>query len=112
MVPPTPTLEPSDAPEFQTGRFVNENGDEEFQFNEDGTFSYFFEQSSEPDVVGTYRIDGNLYIEESNTVEDCPPPGIYIWNYDGGTLTFRVSESRDDCAGRRSAYVQRFSGPQ
>jgi hypothetical protein len=112
MVPPTPALEQTDAPEFPTGRFVNREGDEEYEFNEDGTYSYFYEQSSEPAIVGTYSIDGNLYIEESHT-GDCPPTtGIYIWNYDAGILTFRASETRDDCAGRRSAYIQRFSGPQ
>ena len=104
-VPPTPA-----PPEFPTGRFVNADGDEEFQFNEDGTWSYFQGQSQSPVVFGTYSIDGDLYTDETNSDPDCPFPGTYTWPYDGGTLTFRLVE--DECDGRPGAYVQRFSGPQ
>ena len=97
-------------PEFPTGRFVGPEGLDEFEFNEDGTFSYFFEQSSTPEVVGTYSIDGDLYTDETNSSEDCPFPGSYTWTYDDPILTFRLVE--DECEGRRSVYVQRFTGPQ
>jgi hypothetical protein len=91
-------------PEFPIGRFVHENHkDWIFQFNEDGTWLYYFEDLTSPEVKGTYSIDGNLYTETSANDPACPFPATYKWTYDGLKLTFNLV-GEDKCEGRKSAY--------
>jgi len=99
---PTPTTTG-----FPTGTFVNAQKDTGFQFNEDGTFDYFFGDLEEPLLVGTYSIDGNLFTEETINYPPCPYPGTYEWTYDGQNLTFQLF-GEDECDVRIDAYVQTF----
>jgi hypothetical protein len=97
-VPPTP------ASAFPTGTFVHEHHkDWAFQFNEDGTWLYFFGNLKVPEVKGTYSVDGDLYTETSCSDPACPFPATYKWTYDGQNLTFQLVGG-DQCGPRRSAY--------
>ena len=47
---------------------------------------------------GTYKIDGNLWIEQGT--EECPFPGTYEWTFDGSRLSFKLVGD-DACDPRR-----------
>jgi hypothetical protein len=111
---PTPTrtpLPPPISPDFPTGTFFHKHPATfcVWQFNEDGTWAYFWKVMStdvtgrEPYLRGTYAVDGNLYSETSNSDTDCPWPATYTWTYDGQTLAFQVV-GEDKCADRQQAY--------
>lgn len=113
-IPPTRTpLPPPISPEFPTGSFYHKHSSGGtycvFQFNEDGTFSYYWMissldlSSSRPYETGTYSIDGNLYTVTSTDLTYCPPPATYTWTYDGQTLTFQVM-GEDTCSDRQRTY--------
>jgi len=124
LLPPTPTSLPPTrtplpspvSPEFPTRTFYHRHGFAGpycvFQFNEDGTFKYYWMISSldlsrmKVYETGTYRIDGNLYTVTSTTWIGCPippPAPSYTWTYDGQTLTFQVV-GEDWCSDRQSTY--------
>ena len=107
VVPPTATttpVPPTSAPSFPTGFFVHESQISwAFQFNEDGTWVYFYGNLEVPEVEGTYSIDGSLYTETSVSDPTCPFPASYTWSYDGERLAFALS-GRDECVPRRNAY--------
>ena len=86
---------------------MNEAEDEGFEFNEDGTWAYFFRNLEVAAVEGRYSVDGNLYTEESSTYVGCPYPGTYSWTLVGQRLTFAVS-GEDECGVRVSSYSQTF----
>ena len=115
MIPATSTrtpLPPPVSPEFPTGRFFHQHAPASFcvfQFNQDGTYAYYWLVPSvdvtgkEPYATGTYSIDGNLFIETSTNVPGCPSPATYTWTYDGQTLTFQAV-GEDQCSDRQSTY--------
>ena len=94
---------------FPTGRFLDadivgysakEGG---FKFNTDGTWHAF---SGEYILSsGTYSVDGDLYIEETNN-GGCAVPMSFNYSYDGTSLKFELTDqSQDDtCGGRRQAF--------
>lgn len=91
----------SKATGFPTGKFVNPNSDigAGIEFKEDGTFRAF--NSGYTLARGTYSIDGDLYIEESNN-GNCPVPMKYKYTFDGANLKFELTDqSRDDSCGER-----------
>lgn len=114
-IPVTPTRTPLPPPisaEFPTGSFFHEHPGGSlcvFQFNQDGTYAYYWQASSldvssmKPYATGAYRIDGNLFIETSIDLPGCPSPATYTWTYDGQTLTFQVV-GEDTCSGRQQTY--------
>ena len=83
------------AENFPSGKFVMV--DDRFTgkyFNEDGTWTAFF--AGETLAEGTYSVDGNLFIEETND-QDCPAPMSYQYTFDGTNLKFQLTdESRED----------------
>jgi hypothetical protein len=89
---------------FPTGKFVKSNDqDRGVVFNTDGTFSVF--DGSMAIANGTYRVEGDTYIETSND-ENCPVPMSFKYTFDGANLTFNyVSNPADDpCDGRRGDF--------
>jgi hypothetical protein len=102
----TATIHPTEAPtelavNFPTGKFVKSNSPYHgIIFNKDGTFSVF--DGSSTIANGTYRVEGDTYIETSND-ENCPTPMSFKYTFDGTNLTFNyVSDPADDpCGGRR-----------
>lgn len=91
----------SDTSGFPTGKFVNPNSNigAGMEFNEDGTWKAF--NSGYTLARGTYRVDGDLYIEESNN-GNCPAPMEYKFTFDGTNLTFDLTDqSREDSCGER-----------
>lgn len=94
-------------PDFPIGFYVNENGNEEIEFNEDGTFSYFLGQATTPEVSGRYSIDGDTFTLEEDDAGVCVSPGTSTWSYDGANLVFRVIE--DECEERRGSIGQRWT---
>jgi len=74
-----------------------------FQFNEDGTWAYYFYNLEAPEVEGTYSVDGGLYTETSASDPACPFPASYKWSYDGQKLTFQLF-GEDKCGPRKGAY--------
>ena len=115
MIPATSTrtpLPPPVSPEFPTGSFFHQHAAASFcvfQFNQDGTYAYYWLVSSvdvtgkEPYATGTYSTDGNLFIETSTDVPGCPSPATYAWTYDGQTLTFQAV-GEDQCSDRQGTY--------
>ena len=102
----TVTVPPTEAPtelavNFPTGKFVKSNSPYHgVIFNNDGTFSVF--DGSSTIANGTYRVEGDTYIETSND-QNCPVPMSFKYMFDGTNLIFNyVGNSSDDpCAGRR-----------
>lgn len=91
----------SDKSGFPTGKFVNPNSDigGGMEFKEDGTFRAF--NSGYTLARGTYSIDGDLYIEESNN-GNCPVPMKYKYSFDGTNLKFELTDqSKNDSCGER-----------
>ena len=115
MIPATSTrtpLPPPVSPEFPIGSFFHQHAAASFcvfQFNQDGTYAYYWLVPSvdvtgkETYATGTYSIDGNLFIETSTDVPGCPSPATYTWTYDGQTLTFQAV-GEDQCSDRQSTY--------
>jgi hypothetical protein len=113
--PPEPTrtpLPPPISPEFPTGLFyhTHPNGTHcVFQFNEDGTYAFYWMTSSlrlggtMPSETGTYAIDGTTYTVMSTDLSWCPPPAKYAWTYDGESLAFQVI-GEDACSDRQKTY--------
>jgi hypothetical protein len=86
-----------DIGDFPTGRFNStESQHIAYVFNEDATwiFLYYGEHGAE----GTYKVDGNLWIEQGT--DECPFPGTYEWSFDGTNLTFKLV-GEDACEPRR-----------
>lgn len=89
----------SDGPAFPTGRFISEQSKHVgYQFNEDQSWIYLY--YGEHGAEGTYKVEGNLWIEQGT--EDCPFPGTYEWAFDGTNLTFKLV-GEDACEPRREA---------
>lgn len=89
---------------FPTGQFMKVGATNHgLILNEDGTFSVF--DGSATIVSGTYRVEGDTYIETSND-ENCPAPMSFKYMFDGTNLTFNyVSNPADDpCGGRKSDF--------
>ena len=64
-----------------------------------------YESQKDPNVDGTYSVDGNLYTEQTASAY-CDTPGTYTWTYDGENLTFEAS-GEDECAARERVYLGR-----
>lgn len=91
----------SKATGFPTGKFVNPNSDigAGMEFNEDGTYRAF--NSGYTLARGTYSIEGDIYVEESNN-GNCPAPMEYKYSFDGTNLTFELTDqSKNDSCGER-----------
>lgn len=97
---------------FPIGRYFHQHGPASFcvfEFGEDGTYAYYWLATSvdptgtEPYASGTYSIEGNLFIETSTSIPECPTPATYAWTYDGRELTFQAV-GEDPCADRQGTY--------
>jgi len=108
---PTDTPEPTVTPlsfiegtEFPTGRFVHEDANRAFEFDEDGTWRYFEGNMKVPAVSGKFETNGNLYTEMTHDYPGYPSiPATYFWAYDGENLTFQLY-GEDVLSHRRSCY--------
>jgi hypothetical protein len=91
----------SDKSGFPTGKFLNPKSEigAGMEFKDDGTWRAF--NSGFTLARGTYSIDGDLYIEESNN-GNCPVPMSYKYSFDGTNLTFELTDqSKVDSCGER-----------
>jgi hypothetical protein len=89
------------SPSFPTGSYdVLATPTQVITFREDGTYTVNY-----PDRVlsqGTYTIDGDTYIAESDThcaSEGVTEPARYTWSWDGQMLTMAL-QGEDACGGR------------
>lgn len=99
----------SEVSSFPTGKFVSVNDAAlAHQFNDDGTFAFLI--GNVPVVEGTYRTEGDLYIELSNNDSDptCQEHPTYRWSYDGKTLSF-LTVTEDTCRGRRESFADTYT---
>jgi uncharacterized cupredoxin-like copper-binding protein len=109
--PSVASTEPSAGPaaKFPTGRFVSVNdGALSHQFNDDGTFAFLIGEA--PVVEGTYRTEGDLYVELSNNDSDpaCQDHPTYKWSFDGDRLSFSPVDD-DTCRPRREAFADTYT---
>jgi hypothetical protein len=91
----------SDKSGFPTGKFLDPDSKigAGMEFNADGTWKAF--NSGYVLARGTYSIDGDLYVEESNN-GNCPVPMQYKFSFDGANLKFELTDqSRTDSCGER-----------
>ena len=112
--PPRTPLPGPISPDFPTGTFLHKHPVTfcVFQFNEDGTYDFFWMSPAvdvngrTPYIAGTYSIEGNLYTETSETsasIPVCESSATYAWTFDGKTLTFQVV-GEDPCPDRQRTY--------
>ena len=93
-----------DTPVFPTGRFLREDKAEAFEWDEDGTYSWFMDNSSIPGLNGRYGISGNYYTEMTHNYAASPKiPATYKWTFDGERLTFELW-GRDMISSRQATY--------
>jgi hypothetical protein len=86
--------------DFPTGTFVHEvNRGNVFEFTDDGKWRYYMGGRTIIAESGTYRVEGNLYIEETVSDPECNTPGTYEWTYQDGELTFTL-HGEDPCFDR------------
>lgn len=107
---PTPTVivVPTATPTlaFPVGKFLDPNDPDGggFEFNADGTWSAF----NRSFVIGrgTYKTNGDLYIEETNNQNCGISPMSFKYVFDGTNLKFELTdESKNDtCDGRKQAF--------
>ena len=90
---------------FPTGKFIypNDKNGGGLQFDADGTWSAF--NSSYVLAKGTYSVDSDTYIEESNN-NGCSAPMSFKYTFDGTNLTFNYvgNPADDSCDGRRAGF--------
>jgi hypothetical protein len=90
--------------EFPTGRFVDEDSNRAFDFNEDGTWHYFEYNMEVPSVSGKYATNGSLHTEMTHDYSASRSiPVTYCWAYDGSKLTFQL-HGEDLIAHRKTCY--------
>jgi len=92
--------------DFPTGKFINPNDENGggMQFSADGTWTAF--NKAYVLARGTYSVDGDTYIEESNN-GGCSAPMSFKYTFDGTHLTFNyIGNPADDysCDGRRAGF--------
>ena len=99
----------SEVSSFPTGKFVSvKDAALAHQFNKDGTFAFLIGEI--PVVEGTYRTEGDLYIELTNNDSEptCQEHPTYRWQFDGEKLSFSpVTE--DTCRGRRESFADTYT---
>jgi len=94
-----------DTTEFPTGRFVHEDANWAFEFDEDGTWRGFEGDVAVPVISGKYATNGNLYTEMTHDYPTSPKiPATYTWTYDGQKLTFHLW-GEDVNAHRKSVFT-------
>lgn len=87
---------------FPTGTFADtSNQSRGYIFNEDGTWKYFTLGTGTITATGTYKIEGNQFIENGGGSDFCDP-ATYEWSYDGTTLSFKVV-GEDTCSARKAS---------
>ena len=90
---------------FPTGKFVDPNDENGggLQFNADGTWTAF--NTNYVLAKGTYSVDNDKYIEESNNA-GCSAPMRFKYTFDGTHLTFNYigNPADDSCDGRRAGF--------
>ncbi|HZJ23492.1 MAG TPA: hypothetical protein VFD54_09305 [Anaerolineales bacterium] len=89
---------------FPNGKFVKAiDQNHGVIFNSDGTFAVF--DGSMTIANGTYRVEGDTYIETSND-QACPVPMSFRYTFDGTNLIFNyVGNPTDDpCGGRQTDF--------
>ena len=93
---------------FPTGKLVRaDNPDAGMIINKDGTWSSY--NGIYTLARGTYKIEGDLFIETSNDSDGaCPTPMNFKYTVSGDQMTFNYTDdpSNDSCAGR----VENFNG--
>jgi len=96
---------PAVKPDFPTGKFIK-SGETDYglKFNLDGTFSAF--QGDNTFVTGTYKVDGKLFTETSNT-GGCDTNVSFNYTFDASKLTLGyVGDPEKDaaCTGRHADF--------
>jgi hypothetical protein len=99
---PTSTAEPTKlaidhVSNFPIGTFVDANDEtSEFRFSENGRWAHY--NSGLRGAAGTFRVDDDLYIQESNSA-GCPVPMSFKYTFDGEFLKFQLTDQsqKDTC---------------
>jgi hypothetical protein len=90
---------------FPTGTFIK-SGETDYglKFNPDGTFSVF--QGDNTFVTGTYKVDGKVFTETSNT-GGCNTNVNFNYTFDGSKLTLSYADDPERdvaCTGRHADF--------
>jgi len=103
----TPTAVPTEVGSFPIGKFVFPNDPNSyFTFSKAGRWAHGAVGIQIAFATGTYRVEGNTYIQTSNS-GGCPVPMSFKFSFDGTYLKFQLTdESRNDtsCPDRNGFY--------
>ncbi len=101
----TPTAVPTEVGSFPIGKFVFQNDPNSyFTFSKAGKRAHGAVGGQLAFATGTYRVEGDLYIQTSNSGH-CPVPMSYKFSFDGTYLKFQLTdESRNDPCPERTGF--------
>ena len=109
-IEPTATVQPTKTATkipvylpFQPGKYLHPNDPTSyFLFREDGRWLHY--PGGTLANSGTYRVEGDLYFQLTNTVLACPSTS-FKYTFDGKFLKFQLTdESRNDTCGERKDF--------
>ena len=89
---------------FPTGKFFHANDPTTYFSYRNGRWSHSVLGMQFALATGTYSVDGDLYIQESNS-GGCPAPMSFKYTFDGKFLKFQLTEqSQNDTCDVRKDY--------
>ena len=95
----------ADQGNFPTGKFVLPDDEfAGFNFNSDGTWNAI--SFGEVVAEGKYKVDGDLYIEQTND-QGCTAPMSFKYSFDGTNLKFQLTEESaadTSCDSRKAGF--------
>ncbi len=95
----------ADEGNFPTGKFrLSDDKFTGFNFNEDGSWNAV--SLGEVIAEGKYKVDGDLYIEQTND-QGCTAPMSYQYSFDGTNLKFQLTEESaadTTCTSRKQGF--------
>ena len=109
-IEPTATVQPTKTATkipvylpFQAGKYLHPNDPTSyFLFREDGRWLHY--PGGTLSNSGTYRVEGDLYFQLTNTVLACPSTS-FKYTFDGRLLKFKLTdESKNDTCGERKDF--------
>ena len=99
--PPIPDISP-----FPAGKFFHQNNPNlYYTFSEGGRWGHFEVGMQFARATGRFSVDGNIYIQESNSA-GCPVPMSFEYTFDGKNLHFQLTDQSktDTCGDRKDFY--------
>jgi hypothetical protein len=90
---------------FLTGKYFHANDPTTYYSYRNGRWSHSVVGMQFALATGTYRVDGDLYIQESNS-EGCPVPMSFKYTFDGKFLKFQLTDQsqNDTCDVRKDLH--------